>query len=73
MRVTTLLRRLTGVTGVTQMYVKGAGLDRRRSADGVGGAVAAAFPMRRVREAGAAVRPAAGPGAAPGPPFSSLE
>ena len=57
MRVTTLLRRLTGVTQVTQMsqmYVKGSGADRRRPADDDGGAVGAAFPMRRVREAGAA-------------------
>ena len=51
MRVTVLLRRLTGVT---QMRVKGA--DRRRSADGVGGAVAAAFPLRRVRRVQGAAR-----------------
>ena len=48
MRLTTLLRRLLGVT---QMYVK----QVERSVDGVGGAVVAAFPVRDVREAGAAV------------------
>ncbi len=52
MRLTTLLRRLLGVT---QMYVK----QVEMAADGPltvsGGAVVAAFPVRDVREAGAAV------------------
>ena len=53
MRLTTLLRRLLGVK---QMYVKQVEMaGRRRSVDGVGGAVVAACPVRDVREAGAAV------------------
>ena len=52
MRLTTLLRRLLGVT---QMYVKQVENGRRRSVDGVGGAGVAAFPVRDVREAVAAV------------------
>ena len=57
MRLTTVLRRLLGVT---RMYVEGGTPWAERLVDGVGAAVVAAVPVRRVRAAGTAVRPAAG-------------
>ena len=52
MRVTTVLRRLLGVT---QMYVRAVEMPADGPFDRVGGAVVAAFPVRRGREAGVAV------------------